>query len=43
MCEFDEIMRDKNFGGDPIRGAEVEMRLGKLKNGKAIGMDEITG
>ena len=28
--------------GEPIRRAEVEVRLGKLKNGKATAKDEIT-
>ena len=31
------------FGGEPIGRAEVEMRVGKLKNGKVEGKDEITG
>ena len=31
------------FGGKPIGRAEVEVRAGKLKNGKATGRDEING
>ena len=31
------------FGGDPIGRAEVEMREGKIKNGKAAVEDEIIG
>ena len=30
------------FRGERIRKAEVEVRVGKLKNGKAAGKDEIT-
>ena len=29
--------------GEAIGRAEVEVRVGRLKNGKATGMDEITG
>ena len=31
------------FGGEPIGRDEVEMRVGKLKNGKATFGDVITG
>ena len=31
------------IGCEPIRGTEVEVRVGKLKNGKAAGKDEVTG
>ena len=31
------------FGGEPIGRDEVEVRVGKLKNGKAAGRDKITG
>ena len=37
------IRRGNYFGGESIRRADVEMRVGKLKNGKAAGMDKITG
>ena len=30
------------FGGEPIGRAEVEVIVGKLKNGKAAGKDEIS-
>ena len=42
MCGFDEIRRGTYFGGEPIRRADVEVKVGKLKNGKAAGKDEIT-
>ena len=31
------------FGGESIRRTEVEVNVGKLKNGKAKGRDEIIG
>ena len=43
MCGFDGIQRGNYFGGEPIGRAEVEVRVGKLKNGKAANKDEITG
>ena len=43
MCDFDGIQRGNYFGGEPIGRDEVEMRVGKLENGKAAGKDEITG
>ena len=43
MCGFDGIRRGNYFGGEPIGRAEVEMREGKLKNGKTAGKDEIIG
>ena len=43
MCGFDEIWRGSYFGGEPIGRAEVEVGVGKLKNGKAAVKDEITG
>ena len=43
MCGFDWIRRGNSFGGEPIGRADVEVRVGKLKNGKATGKDEITG
>ena len=43
MCTFDGIRRGIYFGEEPIGRAEVEMRMGKLKNGKVISKDEITG
>ena len=42
MCGFDGIQRGNYFGGEGIERAEVEERVGKLKNGKAEGVDEIT-
>ena len=43
MCVFDGIQRDNYFGGEPIGRADVEVSVGKLKNGKVSGVDEITG
>ena len=43
MCGFDGIQRGNYFGVEPTGRAEVEVRMGKLKNGKASGKDEITG
>ena len=43
MCCFDGIWRGNYFGGKPIGKAEVEVTVGKLKNGKAVGKDKIIG
>ena len=43
MYGFDGIQRGNYFGGQPIGRAEVEVRVGKLKNGKAASKDEIIG
>ena len=43
MCGFDGIRRSKYIGGEPLGRAEVEVRVGKLKNGNAAGKDEIKG
>ena len=43
MCSFDGIRRGNYFGGEPTERAEVELRVGKFKKGKAAGKDEITG
>ena len=40
---FDGIRRGKYFEGGPFGRAEVEVIVGKLKNGKLAGKDEITG
>ena len=40
ICGFDGIRRFNYFGGEPIRRAEVEVRVGKLKNGKTAGGDD---
>ena len=39
MCSFDGIRKGNYFGGEQIRRAAVEVRLGKLKNGKGAGKD----
>ena len=43
MCDFDGIWRGNYFSRGPIGRAEVEVRVGKLNYGKAVGKDEITG
>ena len=43
MCGFHGVQRGNYFGGEPIRRTKVEVRVGKLKNGKAVGKDEVTG
>ena len=43
MWAFDGVRKGNYFGGEPIKRMEVEVRVGKLKNGKAAGKDEITG
>ena len=43
MCGFDGLRRGNYFEGEPIRRAEVEVRVGKFKNGKAAGAVEVTG
>ena len=43
MCDFDRIRTGNYFGGGPTGTAEVEVRVRKLKNGKAGGKDEIIG
>ena len=43
MCGFDGIWRGNYFGGESIGRAEVEVRVGKFKNGEAEGKDGITG
>ena len=35
LCGFDRVWRGNYFRGDPIKRMEVEVRVGKLKNGKA--------
>ena len=42
MCGFDGIQKGNYFGGEPTGRAEVEMRVGRLKHGKAAGKEEIT-
>ena len=37
MCGFDGVQRGNYFGGEAIRRMEVEVRVVKLKNGKAAG------
>ena len=39
MCVFDRVQRGNYFRGELISKMEVEVRVGKLKNGKAAGKD----
>ena len=43
MCNFDRIRGGNYLRGEPIGRLEVEVRVGKFKNEKAAGRDEITG
>ena len=43
MCGFDGVRIGNYFGGQSIRKTEVELRVGKVKNGKTAVKDEITG
>ena len=43
MCGFDGIWIGNYFGGEPIGRVEVEVRVPKPKNGKAMGKGEIIG
>ena len=43
MYGFGGVQRGNYFGGEPIRRTKIELRVGKIKNGKAAGNDEITG
>ena len=43
MRDCDGVWRGNYSGGELIRRIEVEVRVGKLKNGKAAGKDEVTG
>ena len=43
MYGFNRILGGNYFEGEPIGRTKVEVRVGKLKNGKAAGKDEITG
>ena len=40
---FGGVRRGNYFGGEPIGRTKVEVRDGKLKNGKAARKDEVTG
>ena len=37
------IFRGNNFREQPFKSTEVEVGVGKLKNGKAAGKNEVTG
>ena len=40
---LDGVPRANYFGGESVERSEVEVRVGKLKNGKAAGKDESKG
>ena len=42
MYGFDGVQRGNYYREEPIRRTEVEARVGKIKNGKAAGKDEVT-
>ena len=39
MCGFGGVQRSKYFGGGTVRRSEVEVRAGKLRNGKVAGKE----
>ena len=43
MCGLNGIQKGNYLGEEPIGKAEVEVRAGKLKNGKATCKEEMTG
>ena len=43
MCGFDGVQKANFFDGEPFRRGKVDIRVRKLKNGKAAGRDEVTG
>ena len=43
MCGFDGIRRGNYFEKDTVGRADIEVRVGKLKNGNVVGKDEIIG
>ena len=43
MCSLDGVQRSSYFVGEPIKRAEVEVIMGRLKNEKTAGKDKITG
>ena len=43
MCGFYGIRRGNYFGREPTERADVEVRVGKLKNGKVTFKDDLNG
>ena len=41
--ERERVRKGNYFGGEPIRRTEIEVIVGKLKNGKTASKDEVTG
>ena len=42
MYDLEGLWRNNYFGGQQIGRTEVEVRVEKLKNGKALGKDDVT-
>ena len=40
-CGYDDVQRANYVGGEPIKKNEVEVRVMKLKKGKAVSKDEV--
>ena len=43
LSVFVGVRRGNFFEGEPIRRMELEVKVGKLKNGKPLVKDEVTG
>ena len=39
ICGFSSVRRSNHFGREPVRRTEVDVRVGKLRNGKDICKD----
>ena len=43
ICSFGGVEKGNYVRREPDRRNEMEVRMGKLKNGKAAGKDKVTG
>ena len=43
VCDFNGVQRGNYIGEEPIKRTEVKVKVGKFKNRKAAGKDEVTG
>ena len=43
MSGFEGVQKDKNFEGELTRRTDIEAKVKKLKNGKVVDKDEVTG
>ena len=43
ICVASMVFKDNYYGGELIRRTEVEVRVRRLKNGKAAGKDGVMG